>query len=227
MWNDPALTLSLWERAIGRRGVARDEALLDAAPNRLSERNRLALQRYAALFGSRVELLGNCPHCGEPVEFDIDVDQCARQLPEDADECEQWHECVEEGVAVRFRLPTPADLHGLSDIADADVFAETLFARCTEPGLPVSLAVREAICRRIEALAPGASVSFALSCPACGGHWNAPLDAMELLWRGLRGHAEQLLADVAQLARAWGWSERDILAMSPVRRAAYLQLAAG
>lgn len=227
MWNDPALALSLWERAISRRGVARDEALLDAAPTSLSERNRLALQRYAAMFGSRVELLGNCPHCGESVEFDIDVDQCARQLPEDADGRGQWHECVEEGATVRFRLPTTVDLHVLGDIADADVFAEALLARCTEPGLPISLAAREAICRRIEALAPAASVSFALSCPACSGQWNAPLDAMELLWRGLRGHAEQLLADIGLLARAWGWSERDILAMSPVRRAAYLQLATG
>ena len=79
----------------------------------------------------------------------------------------------------------------------------------------------------MEVLAPGASLRFALQCPDCGKGWNAPLDPVDLLWRELRHRAEQLLGEVTLLARSWGWSERDILRLSPVRRAAYLQLATG
>ena len=38
--------------------------------------------------------------------------------------------------------------------------------------------------------------------------------------------APALLRDVATLAAAFGWSEREILALPAVRRRAYLQLAA-
>ena len=55
---------------------------------------------------------------------------------------------------------------------------------------------------------------------------NAPLDPVELLWRELRLRAEGLLADVAMLARGFGWSEREILELGAIRRAAYLQLLA-
>jgi hypothetical protein len=37
--------------------------------------------------------------------------------------------------------------------------------------------------------------------------------------------ARALLAEVHSLARAYGWTEPEILALSPQRRAAYLEMA--
>ena len=223
---DPALTLDLWERSVGRPGAQRDEALLGSAPRSLTERNALALHRYAAMFGHCVELIGRCPHCAAAVEFSIDVDACALQLPHDPDACE-WHELDAGGERLRFRLPCPADVHALQELDDDQAFAEQLLARCVEGGQLPPPPSCDAISRRMEALAPGASLRFALQCPDCGKGWNAPLDPVDLLWRELRHRAEQLLGEVTLLARSWGWSERDILRLSPVRRAAYLQLATG
>lgn len=220
---DPESTLTLWEGSLGRPTNQRDEVLLGAAPSSLAQRNTLALQRYVGMFGPHVELTGHCPHCGVAVEFRVDIEACARQLPLDAAD-EDWHELEADEERVRFRLPQPTDLHALEYLDDETQFAELLLARCVEGGLPGSASLCEAISRRIEAMAPGASVHFGLQCPDCQLSWNAPLDPVDLLGRELRQRAERLLAEVAVLARGLGWSERDILGLSPVRRAAYLQL---
>ena len=84
--------------------------------------------------------------------------------------------------------------------------------------------VLDALSRHMEALDPGAGVSFALVCPQCGTCWDAQLDVGELVWQKLRAAAERLLLDVDALARAYGWTEPEVLRLSPVRRAAYLQM---
>jgi hypothetical protein len=45
-----------------------------------------------------------------------------------------------------------------------------------------------------------------------------------MLWMRLQLAAERLLLDVDALARAYGWSEAQVLALPPLRRAAYLQM---
>ncbi|MGH8445497.1 MAG: hypothetical protein ACREVL_09520, partial [Solimonas sp.] len=55
--------------------------------------------------------------------------------------------------------------------------------------------------------------------------WPALIDIAEALWQELRSRAEKILLEVDALASAYGWSEEQVLALSPVRRAAYLQLA--
>ena len=84
--------------------------------------------------------------------------------------------------------------------------------------------LRAAALAHIEALDPAASVSFDLHCPACDAAWVAPLDPGAVLWRKVQAAAERLLQEIDLLARAYGWREPDILALSPLRRAAYLQL---
>jgi hypothetical protein len=86
--------------------------------------------------------------------------------------------------------------------------------------------VLDALSRHMETLDPGASVSFALDCPQCATHWQAPLDVGEMLWQKVRAAAERVLLDIDMLARAYGWTEREVLRLSPLRRAAYLQMVA-
>ena len=223
-----ALTLALWEGAAGRRGAQRESALLDAAPHSLPERNLLALRRYASLFGPALELVGRCAHCGATVEFTVDAARCADAIERDvpAPGTVHWHELETDAAVLRFRLPGPSDLDALEPLDDPADFAEALLARCLDGPPPVDAAARDAVSRRMQALMPGATLSFSLHCPDCDGNWNAPLDPVELLWRELRLRAEGLLADVAMLARGFGWSEREILELGAIRRAAYLQLLA-
>jgi len=220
-----AQLLAIWESAV-RPGGVRDHALLGDRPCSLPERNRLALQRHVELFGARLELVGRCPQCATEVEFTVDAAHCAEALARDAGvDTTGWHALPGAGTATRFRLPRPEDLHALSAIDDADAFADALLDRCVEGGRPAEPALREAVSTRMRDLLPGATVEFALQCPDCAHRWQAPLDPVDLLWRMLRAQAERLLAEIALLARHFGWNERDILDLGPMRRAAYLQLA--
>jgi hypothetical protein len=84
--------------------------------------------------------------------------------------------------------------------------------------------VLDALSQQLEKLDPGASVSFAVVCPQCASHWDAPLDVGEIVWQKVRAAAERLLLDIDMLARTYGWTESEVLRLNPLRRAAYLQM---
>jgi hypothetical protein len=71
---------------------------------------------------------------------------------------------------------------------------------------------------------PQADVRLALSCPACGHQWQEVFDIVSFLWGEVQAWALRLLREVHTLASAYGWSEADILALSPQRRQMYLEM---
>jgi hypothetical protein len=77
---------------------------------------------------------------------------------------------------------------------------------------------------RVSELDPQADVQLGVSCPACSHRWYATFDILSFLWSELGEWAVRTLRDVHQLATAYGWSERDILALSPIRRRHYLEM---
>ena len=71
---------------------------------------------------------------------------------------------------------------------------------------------------------PQALIELQLNCPNCGHTWTALFDIANFLWRELDAWARRTLRDVHKLASAYGWSETQILALSPTRRRLYLEL---
>ncbi|MEP7100350.1 MAG: hypothetical protein ABI781_07565 [Burkholderiales bacterium] len=241
---DDAALLALWERGVGEGGVVRDDLVLhalapDGAPPRtLGERNARLLSLHAQCFGGAMALLSHCPQCGAASQFDVDSDALAAELPVAAERAADpavAHRLEWQGHAIEFRLPDAADVAAESRAPDEEAFAQALLRRCvlacTHDGAALSLRdvpapALDALSRRMEALDPAASVSFALECPQCAAHWDARLDVGQMLWHKLQAAAERVLLEVDALARCYGWSEREVLRLSPTRRAAYLQLAA-
>lgn len=230
--------LALWERAAGVAPQDRDDALLsavhEARPTSLGARNAALLELRSRLFGQAQPLRCNCPRCGAISEFSIDCEGLSRNLLPAA-EASQPQRLEAEGYHVDFRLPDVTDLRAVSSGSAAEAgFVGALLQRCVSrcerddgsgcqpQELPATVA--QALSRRMEELEPGASVSFELICPACGESWSAWLDVGAVLWSELQARAERLLLDIDALARAYGWSEAEVLALSPTRRAAYLQL---
>ncbi len=86
---------------------------------------------------------------------------------------------------------------------------------------PAAVAAAE---EAMERAAPAGAVDLLVCCPDCGRTAALPLDVPALLWAEIQARAAVVLRDVHQLAAGYGWSEADILALSPSRRAAYLAL---
>ncbi|MEU9120275.1 hypothetical protein AB0C96_10500 [Streptomyces sp. NPDC048506] len=73
---------------------------------------------------------------------------------------------------------------------------------------------------------PAAELTLHIACPECGATTPAELDIAAYLWTELDAWARDVLLDVHLLASAYGWSEPQILALSPLRRRYYLELCA-
>ena len=134
---------------------------------------------------------------------------------------------------MEFRLPTSLDLASLDPAADLETNRQHLLQRCVTAArrggrevaaaeLPMEVAA--AIAQRMADADPQADVQLALACPKCQHAWKAPLDIVSYFWTEIDAWAGRLLREVHALAYAYGWREAEVLALSPWRRQAYLEL---
>jgi hypothetical protein len=82
-----------------------------------------------------------------------------------------------------------------------------------------------AVADRMAEADPQADTELRLRCEVCEHGWSALFDIPSFLWTELDAWARRALYDVHTLARAYGWTESDILRLSPRRRQHYLELA--
>ena len=236
---EPAGLLAAWEsglawpgpgRALALHRAARPDAdtdeLLDV-PVAVRDAELYALRR--TLFGDRMQVVTECAACGEVMEFDLD----AAELADRPREAPGPLRVAEDGWDVEFRPPTAADLAAAAAAGDPAEARRILDERCILAAhrdgelvgagdLPA--AVRRAIAEAAERA--GAEVTLRVACPECGTATRAELDIASYLWTELDSWARDLLLDVHLLAGAYGWSEPEILALSPLRRRYYLELCA-
>jgi S-adenosylmethionine synthetase len=95
-----------------------------------------------------------------------------------------------------------------------------------ESVLPDGLAadVADVIVDRMSEADPQANIELDLTCAQCGHRWQALFDIESFLWSEINVWARRTLKEIHTLARAYGWSEREILNLSPWRRHFYLNL---
>ena len=220
--------LDLWERGIGLDRWRRDDALLaDDSPRGLGARNAALLALRNTLFDRAWPLKSSCPACETDCAFEVDsvaIAECLR-LPSEASGSFEWG-----GRSLIARAPTVDDLNAISLATDRASAVRALLERCIGGGLDLAAvddAAIDELGQHLERLDPGALVTFQLVCPACRHEWSAILDVGEALWLELQRSAERTLADVDSLARVYGWTEAEVMQLSPTRRAAYLQLIGG
>lgn len=221
---DRALTVLL------AAGTAESRAQLAALP--LAERDARLLRLRAAMVGPALSAFTACGRCGERLEFSLDTAALAASEGVAPGE----HEVRAEGWRVRFRLPDSRDAALAARARGVDEARGLLAARCLleieGPDGPAGAdslpePVRAAVDEAMAAAAPTAEVDLELACPACGAEWRSVLDVPAFFWTELAARARRLLGEVHTLARAYHWSENEILSMTARRRRAYLDLVEG
>ena len=73
---------------------------------------------------------------------------------------------------------------------------------------------------------PQAEIILVFSCQGCARRWEMLFDIAHFFWNEIAAEARRLLREIDALARAYGWSEREILSLSARRRQSYLELVA-
>jgi hypothetical protein len=171
-----------------------------------------------ATFGRHLGGLAQCPRCNAQLEFGFDS-----EAPEPNAHAEDF---VTAG-GLRFRLPNSRDLAlAITDGNDETAIAQRLVRRCCVDAND-DTAWTEALYSEAEVvldtMSERAGLQLHLNCADCGAQWQAPLDVCDWLWREIERHAKSLLDEVHCLASSYGWTEQQVLALSPARRAAYLE----
>jgi hypothetical protein len=246
-----AALLEAWEDGLARPAAERPLALLHATgavdpsedPARLplGQRDSRLLALHATLFGPRLDCAVRCPACNEELEVSMQVEDLRLAGRSDA----APPPVAADGYEVSFRLPGAEDLARVAAVAETERRRGTeaseveaaarrrLFERCVvaaqrdgEPVDPGSLpaTVVAAVSEAMGRADPQAGLRVALECPECGHGWESPFDAAPFLWQQTDRWARSTLLQVHTLASAYGWSEREILALGAGRRRAYLDL---
>lgn len=204
----------------------------------LGDREQLSMALRHASFGPRLEAVASCatPGCGAQMDVELDTAELAATGP--AEEPTAFTATVTthaEEWRVRFRLPNGADLEHAATLAAIDVqaAADSILDRCVldvtdasgqpAPAAALGVAARAQLEDHFRRLDPLAEMRLSLCCPECGQATPALFDAGAYLIAEI-GRQPDLFDQVHRLARAYHWTESDILALPSPRRRRYLEL---
>ncbi|MCP5129680.1 MAG: phage baseplate protein [Pseudomonadales bacterium] len=233
-----AEVIRLWELASRYHPVDRALAVLQLlipdqhrdilAGFSLGQRDQLLLAVRQATFGDRVAGIDHCPQCDETVEFELSCDTLLAQSGEPGAASLDY-----QGYRVVLRPLNSFDLAAAAAATSLEQARALLQRQCivevslqgeavASDQLPAGL--QDRLNETALAADPQAEILLDLDCPACGHKWHSLLDIVHILWAEISARAQHLLREVHLLASAYGWSEQQILELSPTRRASYLRM---
>ena len=233
--------LRIWEWGQARHPV--DRALLilavacpDASRDELAalsigRRDQRLLKIRESTLGRRMRSYAVCPHCGEQLEFELDTARLAAS--EEPAATQDEHTLEAGGYVIHHRLINSRDLAAVVGEQEPATVRDALLGRCVLAAehsgeatavsqLPT--AVIDSLDTELERLDPHACVRLEMQCAECGHDWQTTFDITTYFWTELCHRARRLLWEVDALARAYGWSETEILTISRTRRREYLEL---
>jgi len=185
------------------------------------------------LFGPRLVNNAACPNCSSRIEWEQNIADLHVAGGCEAPAEQAFSLDTPDRYRLCFRLPNSLDMVAIEGSEPAVAMrrllqrcirsAEYRGAECAIEQLPET--VIQALSQRMEALDPQAEIRIQLTCPDCAHKWEVFFDIAGFLWAEIDAWAERMLRTVHKLAKAYGWSERDILNLSPVRRQLYLGMA--
>ena len=187
----------------------------------LGARDRILMGVRNVMFGRTMTAQERCRACGEEFEVTLTAEDVGLG-DSGAEDPPITCTLQADGRDYTVRALTAGDMAMAESAPGADA-ARALLLERVAPEAPDSEAQR--IAEALERLDPLAHVGLVVPCPACGKDNELGLDVPAFLWREIEYRVPRLLDEVAELARVFHWSERDILAMPQSRRSYYLAAA--
>ena len=231
--------IAWWEASAGQPSVERAVTLLAAwlreTPEKtaglsVGKRDRQLIAIYESLFGPVLKAYAECPNCAERLEYEIEIPLLGSEAGGDRQEIPL--SCGE--ISLQLRLPNSFDLIAIRACGDLRSAQKTLGQRCIVAARSGETAIAidtltdstwNEIAARLAESDAGAETLLKLTCSVCRHTWRVMLDIEPFLWAKISALAKRLLREVHILALAYGWREADILALTPVRRQLYLEMA--
>ena len=167
-----------------------------------------------------ISLAARCG-CGEAFEFGFPL----LSLPGTTADDRPLHVHLDDQRSLTIRRPTGRDLrrwHDLEPGSRADALRAMLDSLVLAG--PVMPGDEAAISASISAIDPLVDFGVSCRCPACGAPNEVAIDLEVTALERLARRQAALLLEVHRFASAYGWTESEVLAVPPSRRARYLRL---
>lgn len=207
-------------RLIDRVLISTDDVASPPAARSLtaSDRDRLLAALYSLTYGPRVASTLRCQRCAERFDLDFQLGALQKTLEPDG-EADANSEYFTASDGTRLRLPTGADELAVTALTPGAA-RRALLARCVVATVASGIDL-EAEMRRV---APIIDVDIGAGCPHCGAEQRVRFDIQSYLLGFLLVERPRLAREVHGLARAYGWSRRDILELPRRVRRDYIAL---
>jgi hypothetical protein len=234
---EAATLLDAWDAGNNAPELAKGAVVLAAASGLdlqgiielpLAELAMLALRSHSEAFGDNVDVVVRCSACDALLDIRLSLSELANGDVSNRGHPATPREIHVGGRTFQVRPPTLRDLveAGRHDDVEGEIVGRCVTSDNGDDVHPDSLrpSARAELDEVMEELAGPALPTLAADCPDCGERALAVVDPCALLWEAVDARAPTLLADIAVLASAFGWSEEAVLNLTGARRAAYLDL---
>jgi len=236
----PEQLLATWEAGLGQHPIDRALTMLTAvSPGEsraalaglpLGRRDARLMTLRQRMFGPSARSVVPCLGCGESLDLLLDLREMAAASP--AEHAPGSTTIAEGDWVIHLRPVDSRDLAAVTSAASPEAGRWILLDRCARveregaiiAAAELPEALQLAIEERIAELDPLAEVKVVARCPSCAAERQVLFDVGEFLWAELAAEARRLLREIDALARAYGWRESEVLALSPYRRLCYLEL---
>jgi T4 bacteriophage base plate protein. len=231
--------LQVWEKGLNQTMLDKTLGLLamacsandprDIGHLSIGERDARLLQLREWTFGQRLQNVTTCPQCNESVEWESDLKDLYLQpiLPGLS---VKTFVLEKDPFHIRYRLPDSFDV--LKAVSNKEEHKKILANCLLEIHCQDEICTTDDLYEEIWVLLndrmaqedPQANIRINLSCPSCSYKWDALFDIVSFFWAEINNWAKRIMQEVCLLARAFGWSEKDILSMGSYRRQLYIQM---
>jgi hypothetical protein len=228
---ESGLNQTLLERSLHLLRISHSDTEIETiADLSIGDRDVRLLQLREWLFGANLPNKASCPKCSEMVEWESNANDLRLQAPRP----ETLEYTLEkDSFTIVFRLPNSHDMYKVMNDIDYQNDHSKILADCIinikkdEKEVPfetIPATIITALTKRMEEEDPQADIQMLLNCPACNNQWSVSFDIISYLWLEIDHWAKRILGEVVTLAKAFGWSESEILGLSPQRRQIYLDM---
>src|SRR5467141_3133082 len=241
---DSAAVLEVWEEGNLQSPVERALKILAVAwPEKsaqewarasIGERDGHLLDLQEEWFGAELEASAVCPQCSERLQFAFHTADVRTPLP--ALSPGESLRVAASGYEITCRLPTSADLLAVArgpEAAGSDALLRLCIQEARFHGAalvdaePLPEEVVQAASTAMERTDQQAHVEIALVCASCSHEWSRPFDIVSYLWSEIEEWAKRLVLEIHVLASAYGWTEKEIVALNSRRRRLYWDMVVG
>ena len=217
----PGLVTTLLAQCDGERGPA------FWWTQSVSTRIAALLRLVASTEGrERFSLHARCaaPECGEAYEFELPLEAVVAAHGEGDPVVAQ----LGADRSVTLRRPTGDDLRAWREAQpQSHAAAKRMMLESLLIAGDAQLADEAALSAALSRGDPLVDFAVACSCPVCGAANDVEVDLEMLALARLAVRQRTLIEEVHGLALRYGWTEREVLAIPPLRRARYLALIEG